>query len=206
MAEQTLYSLKLNYYYDLNLSRQLLPIARKFLSMDPKLTYTWNYKNTYTDGIGLASEPELKFFVEYVTELASEYIKKENLKLKKSVKFSISIFASEMKEGDQHLSHQHPGSILSGLIYLQVPPNSAKLEFKNPRHNIMWLNFLEPATPESCELPVIHDNSEFNIIVEPSPGLLVMWESWAVHRVPVNHSQEGRITLVFNIGVEDASQ
>lgn len=206
MAEQTLYSLKLNYYYDLNLSRQLLPIARKFLSMDDKLTCTWNYKNTYTDDLGLATEPELKFFVDHLTELASEYIKKENFKLKKAVKYSISIFASEMVDGDHHPSHNHPGSILSGLIYLTVPLNSAKLEFKNPRHNIVWLNFLEPINTAATNLPVVYDNTEYNIIVEPVPGLLVMWESWALHRVPVNRSQEGRITLVFNIGVEDAIQ
>lgn len=205
MAEQTLYSLKINHYSNIALSGQLLPIARKFLSMDDKLTNTWNYKNTYTDGVGLANEPELKFFVEHLKDLATDYLKKENFKLKSSVKLSVSVFFSEMKEGDQHAVHCHPGSILSGLIYLSVPVDSAKLEFKNPRHNMVWLNFIEPIDPIVTQDPVIYDNINYNIVVEPSEGLMLLWESWAFHRVPINKSKEGRITLVFNIGIEHAA-
>lgn len=203
MIEQTLYSLKLYHQYDLDLSRQLLPIARKFLSMDSKLTYEWDYKNTYTDGPGLSTEPELQFFVEYIHTLANDYLKNQNVKLKDNIKLSISIFASEMKEGDSHSSHRHPGSILSGLIYLEVPPDAAKLEFNNPRHNIMWLNFLEPHCKVIKTPPIIYDNENYNIIIDPAPGLLLLWESWALHRVPTNCSTTGRITLVFNVGVED---
>lgn len=205
MAEQTLYSFKLNYHNELALSRQLLPIARKFLSMEDYLTNEWNYKNTYTDSAGLATEPELKFFVDHLKELAYAYLTKENFKLAETVKLSVSIFASAMKDGDQHAAHQHPGSLLSGLIYLSVPKDSAKLEFRNPRHNVVWLNFVKSVEPVVTHGPITYNNVDHDIIVEPSEGLLLLWESWAYHRVPVNRSKEERVTLVFNIGVEDAN-
>jgi len=40
-------------------------------------------------------------------------------------------------------------------------------------------------------------------MVVPKPGLFLFWESWAMHRVPPNQNIDGRITMVFNVGVEN---
>jgi uncharacterized protein (TIGR02466 family) len=202
MTERTLYSFNIHHHSNQSLARQLLPLARKFLSMPSKLTNTWNYKNTYTELEGLASEPELDFFVEYILKYAYSYLESQNLKIKPSLKLTVSLFVSEMTIGDQHTSHNHPGALLSGLIYLNVPNNSAPLEFYSPRSTLAsWKNYIDESTYTS-------DDSLFNItnshtmFVTPYTGLFLLWESWAYHRVPKNSIDE-RITMVFNIGVTD---
>tara|TARA_B110000503_G_C7167937_1_gene422795 strand:+ start:1119 stop:1739 length:621 start_codon:yes stop_codon:yes gene_type:complete len=197
--------LNIHYHTNENLARQLLPFARKFLSMPSKLTNTWDYKNTYTDLEGLALETELDFFVDYITDQANQYLITHNLKIKQSLKLSVSLFTSEMAEGDQHTAHNHPGALLSGLIYLNVPNNSAPLEFYSPRSKLTsWLNYIdELCYVASDEIFEITENHA--IVVKPKNGLFLLWESWALHRVPKNNADE-RITMVFNIGVADADQ
>ena len=204
MIEQTFYSFKLQYYQDNTLAEQLLPIARKFLSDPSKLTNEWNYKNTYTYQDGLAVEPDLKFFVDFILEKSYDYLKSQNIKLKPNIELWVSLFASEMHMGDEHDAHNHPGALLSGLIYLQCPIGSANLEFSSPRHsNKAWLNYLDESSYcNSNELFSI--KPDHTIVVKPSPGLFLFWESWALHRVPPNQSIDGRITLVFNAGVDHA--
>jgi len=34
---------------------------------------------------------------------------------------------------------------------------------------------------------------------QPSPGLLVLWESWLRHEVPLNRNQGERVSVSFNL-------
>jgi len=203
MDEKLFYSFTINHTQNTALAGQLLPLARKFLSMPSKLTNEWNYKNTYSEVDGLATEPELKFFVDYILEQSTAYLEKQNIKLKPNLGLWVSLFASEMVIGDEHAPHAHPGALLSGLIYLQVPPGSANLEFKSPRHvSAAWRNYLqEDSYTHTSEIFKIRD--DHTIMVVPKPGLFLFWESWAMHRVPPNQNIDGRITMVFNVGVEN---
>jgi len=202
MKQQTFYSFAINYFKDQQLAEQLLPIARKFLSDPTKLTNEWDYKNTYTRDEGIAKEPELQFFVDIILKASREYIENKSLKLINSADLWVSMFCSEMHQGDCHDAHSHPGALFSGLIYLQVPEGSSTLEFSAPRgNNPAWKNFLEiPAAEKTFEVY----QTPHTITVNPESGLFLFWESWALHRVPTNNSTGPRITMVFNVGVERA--
>lgn len=203
MTERTFYSFNIHYHSNQSLARQLLPSARKFLSMPSKITNTWNYKNTYTDLEGLAIEPELDFFVAYILKYAYQYLENQNLKIKSSLRLTVSLFASEMTIGDQHTPHNHPGALLSGLIYLNVPDNSAPLEFYSPRSSLAsWKTYIDESSYATND-PLFNITNSHTIVVTPHTGLFLLWESWAHHRVPMNNTDE-RTTMVFNIGVADA--
>lgn len=203
MQEHVLYSLDVQYHTNVELAKELLPIADKFLADPSRLTNTWNYKNTYTPDPGLSEEPELQNFNNYVLKYAKEYLQKRNIKLHDGIDFECSIFVSEMVKGNRHDYHDHPGALLSGLMYLSVPEGSAPLEFYNPRSsNKAWVKFLEPTYAIENELYSVSDNH--TITVKPHNGLFIFWESWADHRVPTNASTAGRKTIVFNVGVTDA--
>lgn len=200
MDRHTFFSLTVHYTKNQKLAEQLLPVARKFLSDPAKLTNCWNYKNTYTEDEGLATELELRFFVDIILKTAQEYLADKSIKLKKNVNLWVSIFASEMQQGDYHHPHSHPGALLSGLIYLQVPSGSSNLEFSSPRgKNIAWLDFVEQSPLPQDLFSIDHTHT---ISIKPEPGLFLFWESWASHRVPTNNSTEPRITMVFNVGAE----
>lgn len=204
MNTKSLYDFNINYKIDKKLSNRLLPLAKKYLSNPNLLTNEWGYKNTYTQDEGLSVEPELEFFVDYILEESNLYFQTKQIKIKSQLKLWTSLFVSEMHEGDEHSIHNHPGALLSGLIYLQVPPCSSNLEFYNPRHSSpAWLNYVEEET-YTYEDEVFQIKPDHTIVVNPVSGLFLFWESWAQHRVPINQSKEGRITMVFNVGIDNA--
>lgn len=203
MDTQTFYSFSIVFLQNHQLARQILPIARKYLSDSSKLTNEWNYKNTYSCDEGLALEKDLEFFKNFILEKSRDYLDSKSIKLKKNKKLWVSMFASEMTKGDQHLPHNHPGALLSGLIYLQVPENAANLEFSSPRcNNIAWSSLLDSES-YSYKTEIFEVRPDHTISVTPQEGLFLFWESWALHRVPVNDSFEPRITMVFNVGIDD---
>lgn len=174
---------------NLELAEEMLPIARKYLADKNYLTNQWGYKNTYTSGVGIEQNMLFFNFVDILKTYAEDYMKTLGYKLSKS-DFSIYLFASEMKEGDQHNVHTHQNSILSGVFYLQVPTGSADLIFYDPRP---FRKFVSYPILQQTEITWDH------IVFKPEKGILLMWESWIEHAVPKNNNQDGRITLVFNI-------
>jgi uncharacterized protein (TIGR02466 family) len=174
------------------LAKQMLPLAKQYLA-DPKLvTNQWGYKNTYTTGTGIANFKEIQPYVDFITAKGKEYLENIGYDSKK-INFSVQVFVSEMVEGDVHKLHSHPNSLLSGLLYLQVPEGSSCIAFEDPRP---FRNFIY--MPKKGEMGTNWDRVYF----EPEEGLILMWESWIQHEVLKNESKEGRITMVFNLGWE----
>jgi uncharacterized protein (TIGR02466 family) len=192
----------LSFYYENNksLSEELLPISKKILGDNSLLTNEWGYKNTYSLDEGLSKLPELKFFVDIILDRSAILYKNSGYKMKDSYKLWTSIFTSSMKSGDKHDVHSHPGAIYSGLIYLQVPKGSSPLQFKGTKDSIFNTVFEKEIKKEN----IFNYEEDGSITIYPHEGMFLMWDSWALHRVPQNNidTDEERITMVFNVGVE----
>ena len=174
---------------DLELADRMLPIANKYLNDKKYLTYTWGYKNTYTSDNGIERKEEFLDFGNKIKKYGSEYMMKLGYDLSDD-EFEIFIFASEMHKGDTHRIHTHQNAILSGVFYLSVPENSADINFYDPRPFRKFVSY-----------PVVQQTEATweSVRFSPTKGLLLIWESWIEHEVPVNNSDDGRITLVFNM-------
>ena len=172
-------------FSDENIAKKVLPIAKKILEEPSNNTNTWNYKTTYSKDC--SNIKELDFFKDYIVNLGSEYLNSTGYKRLSLVP---EIFFSEMIAGDYHGQHEHPNSILSGLIYLNVPENSAPIRFYDPRPHTKYVTI---PIAESNEKNWTHYN------VKPHAGLVLIWPSWLTHEVLVNKSVDGRITAVFNL-------
>jgi uncharacterized protein (TIGR02466 family) len=202
MDTTTLYDLTINHTINKLLAKQLLPIAKTLLADPNQITNMWGYKNTYTQNEGASLNPQLEFFTKFILEKSYSYLQDKNIKLQDNVKLWVSLFASEIIKGDEHTAHNHPGALLSGLIYLQVPTNSSKLEFFNPRcANKAWRGFVDKKS-YIADNGFYKINEDFTVSIQPTPGLFLFWESWANHRVPINEVDGKRITFVFNVGAE----
>jgi uncharacterized protein (TIGR02466 family) len=172
------------------LADKMLPVAKKLLADEKLLTNTWGYKNTFTVGVGIEQYDITQPFVEFIHKAGKEYL--TNLGYDSSdIEFTTQVFVSEMTDGDGHGPHTHPNSLLSGLLYLQVPVNSANIIFADPRPS---RNFV--SLPKLGSAKTNWDS----VYIEPTVGLFLIWESWLSHHVPTNRSKEGRITMVFNLG------
>lgn len=75
--------------------------------------------------------------------------------------------------------HNHPDSILSGIIFLQVDKNSSKLYFRNPNSKYF--------------------NIDDDVSITPERGLMLMWPSWLLHGSGgTENKSDERIVLSFN--------
>jgi uncharacterized protein (TIGR02466 family) len=193
-----IFSLSLYKETNINLQQKLIPIAKKYLSDNKYLTNEWGYKNTYTFDEGLALSPEMCFFVDYILDVSKIMYERSGYTLDPQYKLWTSIFTSEMFYGDKHDAHCHPGALYSGLIYLNVPEGSSPIQFKNPKDPI----FHKVMRTKSNKCGTINLDDDGTLTIEPHDGLFLMWDSWAFHRVPENKSTEGRMTIVFNVGVD----
>jgi uncharacterized protein (TIGR02466 family) len=198
---------KIGYYFptpiessvELELAEKLLPIAKQYLSNENYITNMWNYKNTYDGMFGLAKMDDVSPFTNYVKERAYSFL--HNCGYDSStLKFSVQVFFSEMFNGDFHRRHTHPNCVLSGILYLQTPENSAKLVVYDPKPHRKFVSLSKSNVMMNVSNP---EASWDRVFFTPEVGSFLMWESWLEHEVPINQSIEGRITAVFNIRIVD---
>lgn len=172
-------------FTDKDLVKRLLPIAEKVLAEPENNTNTWAYKTSYSKDH--SSLPELKFFIDYAKETGKKYLGSLGYK---QINLNCEIFFSEMFEGDFHAAHEHPNTLLSGIVYLRVPEGSSKIRFHDPRFHNKVIN-----------LPVVESN-QANWLwydIAPEEGLVLIWPGWLNHEVLKNQSKDGRLTAVFNL-------
>ncbi len=94
-----------------------------------------------------------------------------------------SLWVNLLKGGGQHSGHIHPHSVISGTLYVDVPPGSGAIRFEDPRLPLMMA---APTRPDTF------------VTFEPRAGLIVMWESWLRHEVLPGSSRGDRLSVSFN--------
>lgn len=100
-----------------------------------------------------------------------------------------SLWVNVMKRGAVHSGHIHPHSIVSGTVYVTVPPGSGALKLEDPR---LGLQMAAPTRREGAA-----DLQPF-VYAEPKAGSVFLWESWLRHEVMPNAAKEDRISISFN--------
>lgn len=85
---------------------------------------------------------------------------------------------------DYNGSHIH-GEALSGVFYLQVPPNSGRLVLCNPAIRSDGRQIRNPNYP-----------------VVPQPLACIIFPSWLEHFVEPNLSDDTRISMSFNLRIQ----
>ncbi|MEO6247361.1 MAG: TIGR02466 family protein [Sphingomicrobium sp.] len=101
-----------------------------------------------------------------------------------------SLWVNLLKSGGQHSGHIHPHSILSGTLYIEVPPNAGAIRFEDPRLTQMM------AAP--LRRPDAPDDRRTFVTVSPRPGLLLLWESYLRHEVLPGTAKADRLSISFN--------
>ena len=95
-----------------------------------------------------------------------------------------------LPEGGMHSSHIHPHSVISGTTYVAMPEGTSALKLEDPRLAMMMLSPLRKKDAPQELQPFVY--------VKPEVGELLLWESWLRHEVPMNMSEEERISVSFN--------
>jgi uncharacterized protein (TIGR02466 family) len=101
-----------------------------------------------------------------------------------------SMWVNVLAPGGSHSGHIHPLSAISGTYYVDVPDGASALKLEDPR-----LPMMMAAPPQKQR--VGKDNRRF-VYLAPTPGTLLLWESWLRHEVPTNGAKTDRISVSFN--------
>ncbi len=100
------------------------------------------------------------------------------------------IWINILPEGGSHGSHIHPHSVISGTTYVAMPPATSALKLEDPRSARMMA---APARRKEAR-----EEMRSFVYVRPQVGDVLMWESWLRHEVPMNQSEDDRISVSFN--------
>ena len=103
-----------------------------------------------------------------------------------------SLWVNVLKPGAAHSGHIHPHSVLSGTIYVAVPPGASALKLEDPRLPLMMA-----APPRAADAP---ETAKSFVYLTPEPGTVLIWESWLRHEVPANRAKQARVSISFNYG------
>ena len=100
------------------------------------------------------------------------------------------IWINILPEGGIHTGHIHPHSVISGTTYVAMPDGASAIKFEDPRLAMMM------AAP--TRIKDARDELRTFFYAKPAVGDVLLWESWLRHEVPMNMSEEERISVSFN--------
>ncbi len=107
----------------------------------------------------------------------------------KSLKLE-DLWINILPEGGMHASHIHPHSVISGTTYVSMPDGASALKLEDPRSGRMMASPVRTKGARRDLQPFIY--------MKPEVGDVLLWESWLRHEVPMNMSEEERVSVSFN--------
>ena len=101
-----------------------------------------------------------------------------------------SLWVSILRPGATHTGHIHPQSVLSGTVYVTIPPGAGALQLEDPR-----LPMMMAAPQRRSDAP---ESSRTFVTLQPAEGAVFIWESWLRHEVQPGSAKAPRVSLSFN--------
>jgi len=174
-----------------------LRIATRALAQTDAAGLAWSQDAGYAGYTSYASIHDLPerdpAFVELIERLSPHLTEFANLldfDLRGHTPVIDSIWVNVLEPGGSHTGHIHTNSVISGTVYVDVPDGASAIRFEDPR-----LDKMMAAPPRKAKASA--HNKPF-VSVQPSPGTVLLWESWLRHEVPVNRASQDRISISFN--------
>jgi len=166
------------------------------LATDDEAGRRWSKEHRYAGYTSYASlndlprrDPAFADLAKLLTRHAASFTDQCAFELARKPKLD-SLWVNLLKSGGHHSGHIHPHSIISGTLYVEVPPGSGAIRFEDPRLPLMMS--APPRLKDASE-----ELQQF-VIVQPRPGLLLMWESWLRHEVVAGTGRGERLSISFN--------
>jgi uncharacterized protein (TIGR02466 family) len=122
----------------------------------------------------------LNYMSERILDLLDVYKESEECAIECTPRLSNMWFNINYK-GSYNTIHTHPGSILGGVLYINVPENSGDICFHHQ---------------DGHSLSLIQ-NTSFSIT--PHDGLMLLFPASLSHGVGMNYSDEPRFSIAFNL-------
>lgn len=98
----------------------------------------------------------------------------------------------------QHLSHYHPNSAISGIYYFNdIGLDQSPITFQRNPVICQLMTQFSPDYNEEDSQKITYPWSQF--VIHPQKNMLILFPSWVHHSVPLNTSKKERKSLSFNV-------
>ena len=169
------------------------------IAEDDEAGQEWCEKNGYPGYTSYASLTDLGWRFPIFKDLV-KILNKHVAAFAKDLEFDLEdkklkledIWINILPEGGTHSSHIHPHSVISGTTYVAMPDGASALKLEDPRSVMMMA---APARRKDAR-----EELKTFIYATPAVGDVLLWESWLRHEVPMNMSEDDRISVSFNYG------
>ena len=168
-------------------------------SIDEELAYlkTISYRrqkdngNFRSDDSYLLRQEKLKNIKNFLGESVNKFT--TNVLNSKQRLIITQCWANRNPKGSRHHEHVHPNSIISGVMYFQINEKLPPIQFSKTNQDGIKLD------------PIKYNNLTAQSFMLPcKPGELILFPSSLKHSVPINQSDEDRISMSFNTFSIDA--
>lgn len=121
------------------------------------------------------------------------YVVMNRLNIENNGYHLLGLWANTHRRCTTHHSHQHPNSLISGVLYVNVPEKSGNLYFEDPRES----KSITAYTHGNNHCMYQNRSWEF----EPKVGRLIIFPSWLRHGTYPSNLNEGeyRMSMSFNV-------
>jgi len=136
-----------------------------------------------------ARDPRFGDLVRHLNRHAAKFAEECAFDLGRKPKLD-SLWVNILKPGGTHSGHIHPHSIISGTLYVEIPPGAGTLKLEDPRLPLMMA-----APPRRSDAP---EDLQTFVYAQPSPGTIFLWESWLRHEVVAGNAKAERVSISFN--------
>ena len=173
------------YKYENNIEKELKHIESLEWKAQPA-NGNFRSKDSY-----LTKHEQLKEIVLFFKECVEDYC---NTIVNSDQRLVITqLWANRNPKNSKHHEHVHPNSIISGVFYLRQDPKLPPIQFSKSNQHAIKLD------PKKYNV----FNAE-TFLLPCTAGELILFPSNLRHSVPINMSEEERISLSFNTFSVDA--
>ena len=124
--------------------------------------------------------PFLNYMSERILDLVDEFKLNEESSINCIPRLS-NMWFNINYTGSYNTAHTHPGSILAGVLYVDVPKDSGDIQFSH--HDFHNLTLVQHT----------------DVTIEPIDGMMLLFPSSLQHSVDVNCSDKSRYSIAFNL-------
>lgn len=184
-----------------------IPIYEVFLSDD---SISKKFLQAYNTWIEFDSDYGKKSKDTYIldnlecNELKKEILKHATIYAKSMLSWKIDSlkflqsWISVKEPNQQHLSHYHPNSAISGIYYFDdYESDQGSLVFHRNPVICQLMNQFSPNYDDTNSKNIVYPWSQFTI--HPQKNMLIIFPSWVHHSVQLNTSSRERKSLSFNL-------
>ena len=179
------------HYFDVNefskIQNQLIDYCYNLREKDPVGNIISNRGGWQSHPFKIENHNDIlhNFFIESLTNFPN---------IKNNVKFSITAWININGNGDFNLTHCHPTSTLSSVLWIKCPDNCGDIEFVSP-YQYSAFEEVDSYIDDFKKNNLL----DHNVYINSKEGKMIVFPSHLHHLVNPNKSQEDRISVSFNI-------